>query len=968
MDPGLDLDVAGFLAGTIPYKKLAADSSASWSFVAQTLQRADTTKVKDSKEDIDTLLVFAGLFSAVMTGFLVESYKTLLPNQSASTVEVLEAISSQMTSFIVSNQFANSTRAAAVASIPPSHPTAVRINALWFASLICSLVSASLGMLVKQWLREYLAVDYLAPQARVRIRQFRWQGLKTWRVFEIAALLPLLLQVALGLFFLGLCLFTLSINTVVGWTSTPLVLAWVTFFAFTILAPAISAHCPFKTSFLKFALKPIRRLLRRHTSPFSEESTGSGNVPGSPTDSPRSSHSSLTLQTEKQRFESKPKEEEDALRNQTQDLSILLAFDAINSDDELLGTVIRTIVKPTRRNGEDILVFCQKLVQHRLQIDVSSIEADRYAPYLPLRARLALVDILSDALCYEVQQRLFPTRRDAEEVTLSGWPSRALQMIVALAGGDMQNSKAAAMAYCLMFDPSTFKAVMGNSTLSVSDLLTLLGVAGDKLRDSPGSAIMDFLRNTSQWYSNAMGMSRSNLALPTLSEILESAEPKLPGDCLSAILGLVVDTLRAHRNSPWEPWMTEGIDCLVDASDPAKGHYCVAALDKVCDLIAKMLMEDSAAREVLQSLMRADPFDWHSRYWMLGLVLGRKLSTIQDGVPAMLRNMEGAFKDPRFSFNPIHACNMVCNMASYFFAPEDIQTHRSQWRALFTTLSSSVTTNLDLNLSDRLAIAHCLERIDVFDNVEASAPGVPEGGANVDPIVPNYFIEVLLDIAEEHARKVENLNRVSTLRRQKELARTPRTENANVPSASETRSIADEVFEDALEDPATGVPFNDSLYLRPGPPAWTARGYSDWQRQPISTFNSPTIASAPAFVHEYSSSYDPTLVTYPSIEEWLRSLDDDPVRSREHQVTYSRYTETLTKNGIYDLGDVVRLRMAEPQQAIQRLQDLGGMVYGVASRLLDFAQIDAGRSYHQRGLSTQTLPPDIHAVAASAPP
>ncbi len=38
--------------------KLAADSTASWSFVAQTLQRADTTKVKDTKEDIDTLLVF----------------------------------------------------------------------------------------------------------------------------------------------------------------------------------------------------------------------------------------------------------------------------------------------------------------------------------------------------------------------------------------------------------------------------------------------------------------------------------------------------------------------------------------------------------------------------------------------------------------------------------------------------------------------------------------------------------------------------------------------------------------------------------------------------------------------------------------------------------------------------------------------------------------------------------------------
>lgn len=34
----------------------------------------------------------------------------------------------------------------------------IRVNVLWFASLMSSLISASFAILVKQWLREYLGV------------------------------------------------------------------------------------------------------------------------------------------------------------------------------------------------------------------------------------------------------------------------------------------------------------------------------------------------------------------------------------------------------------------------------------------------------------------------------------------------------------------------------------------------------------------------------------------------------------------------------------------------------------------------------------------------------------------------------------------------------------------------------------------------------------------------------------------
>lgn len=139
---------------------------------------------------------------------------------------------------------------------------ALRVNGLWFASLIVSLSTASFGMLVKSWLREYLAVSQVAPQLRLRVRQYRYPGLQKWKVFEIAAALPLLLQVALGLFFVGLCFFTAQIESRMGLTSLPLVSGWAFFLVLTTIAPLISPRCPFKLLLLKRTLKWGRRWVR----------------------------------------------------------------------------------------------------------------------------------------------------------------------------------------------------------------------------------------------------------------------------------------------------------------------------------------------------------------------------------------------------------------------------------------------------------------------------------------------------------------------------------------------------------------------------------------------------------------------------------------------------------------------------------------------------------------------------------
>uniref|UniRef100_A0A0W0FG04 DUF6535 domain-containing protein n=1 Tax=Moniliophthora roreri TaxID=221103 RepID=A0A0W0FG04_MONRR len=61
----------------------------SWERVLKEVSRHDEDMVKGWRDDIDTLLVFAGLFSAVVTAFVIESYQWLVEDPADTTVTLL---------------------------------------------------------------------------------------------------------------------------------------------------------------------------------------------------------------------------------------------------------------------------------------------------------------------------------------------------------------------------------------------------------------------------------------------------------------------------------------------------------------------------------------------------------------------------------------------------------------------------------------------------------------------------------------------------------------------------------------------------------------------------------------------------------------------------------------------------------------------------------------------------------------
>jgi len=133
-----------------------------------------------------------------VTAFCVESFQSLSQNPADTTNAFLLALSLQL---------ANSSSpvadvSIATAFIPAKHD--VQINVLYFVSLAFALSVSSVCILGKQWIREYEKDVVGTPCDAVRVRQMRYDSLEAWKVPQIIAALPVVLIVALLLFFSGL--------------------------------------------------------------------------------------------------------------------------------------------------------------------------------------------------------------------------------------------------------------------------------------------------------------------------------------------------------------------------------------------------------------------------------------------------------------------------------------------------------------------------------------------------------------------------------------------------------------------------------------------------------------------------------------------------------------------------------------------------------------------------------------------
>ena len=127
-------------------------------------------------------------------------------------------------------------------------PAAIRINILWFLSLVLSLVTALFALLVKQWLRRYMSWTAVTrPRDSVALRQFRYDALSRWQVFRTIGTLPLLIQIAVILFLVGVVDLLWSLNTVVAAVVTIVITVSLSMAIGSAILPSFMPNCPYRS-------------------------------------------------------------------------------------------------------------------------------------------------------------------------------------------------------------------------------------------------------------------------------------------------------------------------------------------------------------------------------------------------------------------------------------------------------------------------------------------------------------------------------------------------------------------------------------------------------------------------------------------------------------------------------------------------------------------------------------------------
>ncbi|KAJ3567740.1 hypothetical protein NP233_g6174 [Leucocoprinus birnbaumii] len=256
------------------------NSGDPWATCATFARKYKVEELRNLKEEVEKVLIFAGLFSGVVTAFAIESYHGVKEDPAETSVVLLKTIVQQLEN-ITSPQPGNFIDFGLQAS--PNVRSSQQTNIIWSLSLVLALATAMIGLLCLQWIREYEGSTNLPDREDLTVQFIRHDGFDKWRVPVIVSLLPLFLVISLLLFCAG---YTLLLWGVEKSSALPvLVVAGMAacFFIVTTITPGIQfliiaflpgyrpSQCPWKSpqsyAILRL-ISTVERLLRKSRSPL----------------------------------------------------------------------------------------------------------------------------------------------------------------------------------------------------------------------------------------------------------------------------------------------------------------------------------------------------------------------------------------------------------------------------------------------------------------------------------------------------------------------------------------------------------------------------------------------------------------------------------------------------------------------------------------------------------------------------
>ncbi|KAJ7455458.1 hypothetical protein FB451DRAFT_642339 [Mycena latifolia] len=204
----IDEDDSPSTAEDGPFSQYCTDNAPIWKLYMDQAKISDDNLANIFNSDLDPLLIFAGLFSAILSAFLIEIRKGLQ--------EDLQNITNNLLLILIENQ--HNVTGPQVPSSAHFEPTSSSrwINGLWFSSLMFSLMSALGASLAKGWVTQFSSSVSGSSWGDAALHCRRFRGLKRWHLKLIVQCLPILIHIAFFLFSIGLVILVFQDDTAIG--------------------------------------------------------------------------------------------------------------------------------------------------------------------------------------------------------------------------------------------------------------------------------------------------------------------------------------------------------------------------------------------------------------------------------------------------------------------------------------------------------------------------------------------------------------------------------------------------------------------------------------------------------------------------------------------------------------------------------------------------------------------------------
>ncbi|CUA77862.1 hypothetical protein RSOLAG22IIIB_06835 [Rhizoctonia solani] len=220
-----------------------------WKVYVEEADDWDEELVHGWNKSLDATLVFAALFSAILTAFLIEISGRLKDDSGDEMSKTLVTISQTLVNIAngARPEQVSSGAAAQTTSFTPSR-AAVLVSTLWYLSLSLSVATSFLAMLGKNWCHSFMAGRTGHPCIQARRRQQKWTMIERWKMQEFLVMLPSLIHLALLLFSIGLCIYVWDLNQTVALPVICVTGTAVGFYICSSLAASILDFFPYTTT------------------------------------------------------------------------------------------------------------------------------------------------------------------------------------------------------------------------------------------------------------------------------------------------------------------------------------------------------------------------------------------------------------------------------------------------------------------------------------------------------------------------------------------------------------------------------------------------------------------------------------------------------------------------------------------------------------------------------------------------